>query len=144
MSLNTYICTNCHATVFDRKPESTDTCQYCSGQKVSINDVIRFSNATIERVDRQVRQVEYLTDIKGNVKCIRRKGHNKMKEYIKFEELDNYILKPVYDNEQKRWKVLKGYMRIENDYKILYTEQEVKWADDSRVTFTETLLSKTE
>lgn len=63
------------------------------------------------------------------------------KKYIKFEELDSHMLKPVYDNEQNRWKVLKGYAKIEDKKMIMFTETDFLRCGSEWVTYTDTLLS---
>lgn len=64
-----------------------------------------------------------------------------LKKYIKFEELEQYMLKPVYDNEQKRWKVLKGYAKVEDERKVMFTETDFMRCDSEWITYTDTLLS---
>lgn len=41
---------------------------------------------------------------------------------IKFEELNNYINKPVWDDAEKRWRILSGYQRILLKFSIAFTD----------------------
>lgn len=64
-----------------------------------------------------------------------------MKQYINFEELENYMLKPVYDNEQKRWKILKGYAKVEDKKMVMFTETDFTRCSSEWIIYTDTLLS---
>lgn len=48
---------------------------------------------------------------------------------IKWEELNDYIGKPVWDNNIKKWKILKGYRREGNFFWLLFTDNVDFWFD---------------
>lgn len=45
---------------------------------------------------------------------------------IKWEELDKYVDKPVWDNVRRSWRILEGYKRIRNAFFITFTDS-VDW-----------------
>lgn len=46
---------------------------------------------------------------------------------IKWEELNDYIGKPVWDNKKRWWRVLDGYERSGKNFRLIFTDSNVFW-----------------
>lgn len=44
------------------------------------------------------------------------------KNMIQWDELDDFIGKPVFDKDNDEWRILKGYQRMGNDYSLTFTD----------------------
>lgn len=44
------------------------------------------------------------------------------KDMIKWNELDSFIGKPVFDKDNDAWRILRGYQRIGNDCFVRFTD----------------------
>lgn len=54
-----------------------------------------------------------------------KKQHNQEEQIpkvIKWNELDKYIGKAVWDSREKEWRILVGYKRIKETYSITFTD----------------------
>lgn len=49
-------------------------------------------------------------------------------EKLDWEEIILNIGKPVYDKKHKKWRVLEGYSKVEDDYYILFSDN-TTWFD---------------
>ncbi|MDF2857680.1 MAG: hypothetical protein K0Q87_3531 [Neobacillus sp.] len=66
---------------------------------------------------------------------------NTYKQYIEFDDLKGYIGKPVYNNDEKKWKILKGFARIDDELRVMYTETDFRRDSDNWEPYNETMLS---
>lgn len=48
---------------------------------------------------------------------------------IKWEELNDYIGKPVWDDTEKEWRVLNGYERSGKNFRLMFTDSNGFWDD---------------
>lgn len=48
---------------------------------------------------------------------------------IKWEELNDYIGKPVWDNMERCWRVLDGYERSGKKFYLMFTDSNGFWDD---------------
>lgn len=51
------------------------------------------------------------------------KEENKKIDKLSWEEIINSVGKPVYDKENKRWRVIYGYRRLGNDFGVGFTDR---------------------
>lgn len=51
------------------------------------------------------------------------------KNMIQWDELDDFIGKPVFDKDNDEWRILKGYQRMGNNYSLTFTDTDGDFED---------------